>query len=186
MFEAEGGGGARLQIDVPVAKGGGGVGFSPMQLLLHALAACMSVTVVQILAKQRLTLEQYDISVRGERAEEPPNPYTHIVVEHRLAGDGLTHANLERLVAMVEERYCSVAATRRSASRTCPRRSPANPRSASPTTRSHPSASSRSERSRSRGRRRAARRPRCARSSTRCAATTPACGCSTSPAAAPR
>jgi putative redox protein len=111
MFEAEGGGGARLQIDVPVAKGGGGVGFSPMQLLLEALAACMSVTVVQILAKQRLKLEQYEITVRGERAEEPPNPYTHIVVEHRLAGDGLTRSNLERLVAMVEERYCSVAAT---------------------------------------------------------------------------
>ena len=111
MFEAEGGGGARLQIDVPVAKGGGGVGFSPMQLLLEALAACMAVTVVQILAKQRLQLEQYEITVRGERSEEPPNPYTHIVVEHRLAGDGLTRANLERLVAMVEERYCSVAAT---------------------------------------------------------------------------
>ncbi len=111
LFEAEGGGGARLQIDVPVAKGGGGVGFSPMQLLLEALAACMSVTVVQILAKQRLALEQYEITVRGERTEEPPNPYTHIVVEHRLRGDGLTQPNLERLVAMVEERYCSVAAT---------------------------------------------------------------------------
>ena len=111
LFEAEGGGGARLQIDVPVARGGGGVGFSPMQLLLQALAACMSVTVVQILVKQRLVLQQYDIRVRGERAEEAPNPYTHVVVEHRLRGEGLTHANLERLVALVEERYCSVAAT---------------------------------------------------------------------------
>ena len=111
LFEAEGGGGARLQIDVPVAKGGGGVGFSPMQLLLQALAACMSVTVVQILAKQRLTLERYEIHVRGERAEERPNPYTHIVVEHRVRGEGLTRPNLERLVAMVEDRYCSVAAT---------------------------------------------------------------------------
>jgi len=111
LFEAKGGGGARLQIDVPVAKGGGGLGFSPMQLLLEALAACMSVTVVQILAKQRLSLEQYEIAVRGERAEEPPNPYTHIMVEHRLRGAGLTQANVERLVALVEERYCSVAAT---------------------------------------------------------------------------
>src|SRR5438046_1765282 len=80
MFEAEGEGGARLQIDSPVAKGGGGLGFSPMQLLLHALAACMAVTVVQI------------------------------VVEHRFRGAGLTRPNLERLVEMVEERYCSVAA----------------------------------------------------------------------------
>ena len=49
--------------------------------------------------------------MRGERAEEPPSPYTHVVVEHRLRGEGLTRPNLERLVAMVEERYCSVAAT---------------------------------------------------------------------------
>ena len=111
LFEAEGGGGARLQIDVPVAKGGGGVGFSPMQLLLQALAACMSVTIVQILAKQQATLTTYEINVRGERAEEQPNPYTHIVVEHRFGGEGLTRPNLERLVEMVEERYCSVAAT---------------------------------------------------------------------------
>jgi putative redox protein len=111
LFEAQGEGGTRLQIDSPVAKGGGGLGFSPMQLLLHALAACMSVTVVQILAKQRLTLESYDIAVRGERAEQPPSPYTRIVVTHRMRGDGLTHQNVERLVEMVEERYCSVAAT---------------------------------------------------------------------------
>lgn len=111
LFEAEGGGGARLLIDVPATKGGGGRGFSPMQLLLEALAACMSVTVVQILAKQRLSLEQYEVTVRGQRAEAPPSPYTRIVVEHRLRGEGLTRPNLERLVAMVEERYCSVAAT---------------------------------------------------------------------------
>ena len=111
LFEAEGGEGSRLQIDSPVAKGGSGVGFSPMQLLLHALASCMAVTVVQILAKQRLTLEKYEIGVRGERAEEPPSPYTRIVVEHRMRGIGLTRPNLERLATMVEERYCSVAAT---------------------------------------------------------------------------
>src|SRR5437879_6057349 len=86
MFEADGGGGSRLRIDSPVAKGGSGLGFSPMQLLLHALAGCMAVTVVQILAKQRLTLHAYQIDVRGERAEQPPSPYTHIAVEHRLRG----------------------------------------------------------------------------------------------------
>ena len=111
LFESEGEGGARLLLDSPAAKGGGGLGFSPMQLVLHALAACMSVTVVQILTKQRLTPDAYDIDVRGERAETPPSPYTRIVVTHRLRGAGLTRHHVERVVEMVEERYCSVAAT---------------------------------------------------------------------------
>jgi putative redox protein len=66
---------------------------------------------MQILAKQRLTPASYDIDVRGERGETPPSPYTRIVVTHRLRGAGLTRHQVERVVELVEERYCSVAAT---------------------------------------------------------------------------
>ena len=111
VFAADGGGDTRLVIDIPLEKGGSGTGFSPMQLLLHALASCLAVTVVQILKKQRLPLDGYQIEVEGQRSDEPRHPYSHIVVEHRFRGEGLTRANLERLVVMVEERYCSVAAT---------------------------------------------------------------------------
>ena len=76
MFESEGGGGDLLRIDSPVAKGGSGIGFSPMQLLLHALAGCMAVTVVQILAKQRLTLDRTHRRARraGRGAAESVHP----------------------------------------------------------------------------------------------------------------
>ena len=111
VFEAEGAAGATLQIDLPVEKGGTGLGFRPMELVLHALGACLATTLVQVLAKQRLALDGYDLTLRGERAEKRPHPYTRIVVEHAFRGHGLTRTNLERLVALVEERYCSVAAT---------------------------------------------------------------------------
>jgi putative redox protein len=111
LFETVSPGGDVLQLDMPLAKGGSGHGFSPMTLLLHSLAACMAVTVVQIFERQRLTLSSYSMTVRGDRAQEPPSPYTHILVEHTMRGDGLTQANVERIVEMVEERYCSVAAT---------------------------------------------------------------------------
>ena len=111
LFETVSPGGDVLQLDQPLTKGGSGHGFSPMTLLLQALAGCMAVTVVQIIEKQRLTLASYSIQVRGERAQEPPSPYTHILVEHTMRGEGLTQANLERIVELVEERYCSVAAT---------------------------------------------------------------------------
>jgi putative redox protein len=108
---AEAANGATIQIDMPTAYGGTGLGFHPMELLLHALGGCMATTIAQILARQRVPLESYTVRLRGERAEQPPTRYTHIVVEHVFRGEGLTRANLERLVSMVEERYCSVAAT---------------------------------------------------------------------------
>lgn len=111
VFEAAGAEGARLQIDLPIEQGGAGVGFRPMELLLHALGTCLATTLVQVLAKQRLTLDAYSLTLRGERADERPHRYTRIVVEHAFRGPGLTRANLERLVGLVEERYCSVAAT---------------------------------------------------------------------------
>lgn len=111
VFEAQGVGDATLTVDLPVEKGGTGLGFRPMELLLHALGTCLATTLVQVLAKQRLTLEAYSLTLHGERAEERPHRYTRIVVEHAFRGPGLTRANLERLVGLVEERYCSVAAT---------------------------------------------------------------------------
>lgn len=111
LFETVSPGGDVLQLDVPLAKGGSGHGFSPMTLLLHSLAACMAVTVVQVIEKQRLKLASYDLNVVGERAQEPPGPYTRILIEHMMRGDGLTQENVERIVELVEEKYCSVAAT---------------------------------------------------------------------------
>jgi putative redox protein len=111
VFEAQGAGDTTLTVDLPVEKGGTGLGFRPMELLLHALGTCLATTLVQVLVKQRLTLEAYSLTLRGERAEERPHRYTRIVVEHVFHGPGLTRANLERLVGLAEERYCSVAAT---------------------------------------------------------------------------
>src|SRR4051794_31848313 len=84
LFETISPGGDVLQLDQPLAKGGSGHGFSPMTILLQAVAGCMAVTVVQIIEKQRLTLASYSITVHGERAQEPPSPYTKILVEHTM------------------------------------------------------------------------------------------------------
>ena len=110
-FEAEGLGRAALRVDQPTEKGGSGVGFKPVTLLLHALAGCMATTIVMILAKQRLQPAEYRVEVTGEREADWPKRFTRIEVEHVFRGEGLTRANLERLVAMVDEKYCSVSAT---------------------------------------------------------------------------
>jgi putative redox protein len=109
-FEADGMGGATLRIDQPADEGGGGLGFKPMELQLQALAACMGTTVVKILAKQRLAVDEYRIAAHGERDPEMPHPYTRIVLEHTFRGHDLKPASLQQTVALVEEKYCSIAA----------------------------------------------------------------------------
>ncbi len=111
VFEAAGASGAVLQLDLPAEKGGTGVGFRPMELLLHALGGCLATTIVQVLAKQRLTVHEYRVALRGERSEDRPQRYTRIVVEHTFRGPDLTRPNLERIVALVDQKYCSVSAT---------------------------------------------------------------------------
>lgn len=112
-FEGEGMGGERLHLDQPPEAGGAGTGFKPIQVVLHALGACMAMTVVSILAKQRVRPELYRLEVTGEQMDDWPHGYTRIVVEHIFRGEGLNQANLERLVALAHEKYCSVAATLR-------------------------------------------------------------------------
>jgi putative redox protein len=70
----------------------------------------MATTVVKILAKQRMTPEAYRIEAHGDRDGEMPHPYTHIVLEHVFEGSNLRLSALERAVALVDEKYCSVSA----------------------------------------------------------------------------
>ena len=49
--------GHTMRIDIPVAQGGNGSGFRPMQMLLSALCGCSAVDVISILKKQRRVLK---------------------------------------------------------------------------------------------------------------------------------
>ena len=59
-------------------------GVSPMEILLLGLAGCTGVDVVMILEKKRKSLRNFQIRVRGKRAEQHPKIYTDIEVEYLL------------------------------------------------------------------------------------------------------
>ena len=109
-FEADGMGGRSVRFDQPSDEGGGGLGFTPIQMQLHALAACMATSVVKILQKQRVTIQSYQIEAHGDRDAGMPHPYTRIVLTHIFTGPGLRPENLEHVVALVDEKYCSISA----------------------------------------------------------------------------
>lgn len=88
-----------------------GIGVSPSQMLLVALASCSSVDVVEILKKKRKKLRSLEVAVTGEQDPEPPWAYRKINLFYRLGGDGLTDKAVAQAISLSLEKYCSVAAT---------------------------------------------------------------------------
>jgi putative redox protein len=81
----------------------------PMEMLLGALGACTSVDVALILAKKRKKLTRLEVSVSGERAQEPPTVWTQIEIVYRLAGE-LDEKSVRDAIELSQNKYCSVAA----------------------------------------------------------------------------
>ena len=86
-----------------------GIGVSPSQMLLVALAACSSVDVVEILEKKRKKLTLLEVTASGEQDPEPPWAYRKIHVKYRLAGDNLTAKAVEQAISLSQDKYCGVS-----------------------------------------------------------------------------
>jgi len=87
-----------------------GVGSSPMELLLVALAGCTGISVLSILRKRKQDITGYELRVEGIRASHHPKVFTTITVEHVFTGKMLDAIWIERAIALSEERYCGVEA----------------------------------------------------------------------------
>ncbi len=88
-----------------------GIGVSPSQMLLVALASCSSVDVVEIIKKKRMKLTLLEVTASGEQDPEPPWAYRKIHVKYRIGGEGLTDKAVAQAISLSQEKYCSVAAT---------------------------------------------------------------------------
>jgi putative redox protein len=88
-----------------------GIGVSPSEMLLIALASCSSVDVVEILEKKRKKLTMMEVITSGEQDPEPPWAYRKIHLKYLLSGEGLTEKAVEQAIHLSQEKYCSVAAT---------------------------------------------------------------------------
>lgn len=112
-FEGEGQSRIRTQIDSSVTAGGTGIGSSPMEMLLMAIAGCSGMDVVSILEKMRVTYQRFEINVQGDRAAEHPRVFTDIEVDYQFWGEGLedepVQKKIKRALDLSMEKYCSVA-----------------------------------------------------------------------------
>ncbi len=100
----------------PTARldGDGVTGPSPVDGLLGALASCVGVDVVDILAKRRTPVESLDVEVVGQRVDTIPRRLEHLTLNFRIGGAGIERVHAERAVDLAVTKYCSVRDSLRS------------------------------------------------------------------------
>lgn len=97
----------KVHIDGSPEIGGEGLGVRPMEMVLMALASCSSLDLVSILKKQKQALEDFSVSVEGQRREELPPVFTKIDMAFTLKGN-IDEAKAARAAELAVKKYCSV------------------------------------------------------------------------------
>jgi putative redox protein len=114
-FEAKDANGHTVKIDTSPEGGGTNFGVRPMQMLLMGLGGCSGIDVVNILKKQRQTIENFSIHVEGEReAGKEPSLWKDVTIIFELKGS-IDVEKAKRACELSMDKYCSVAETLRRA-----------------------------------------------------------------------
>jgi putative redox protein len=90
-------------------------GIGPMEMLLLGVAGCTGMDIVSILTKKRQKLEEFQVHVRGKRADQHPKIYTEIEVIYLLWGDQIDPKAVEQAIQLSEDKYCSASVMLRTA-----------------------------------------------------------------------
>jgi putative redox protein len=83
-------------------------GASPVELLVEALAACVSIDVVAILEKMRTPATKFEVTTEGDRHTPTPRYLTDAQMRFDVWGDGINPDKLARAINLSISKYCSV------------------------------------------------------------------------------
>lgn len=97
----------KVHIDGSPEIGGQGLGVRPMEMVLMALASCSSLDLVNILKKQKQDVQDFSVSVEGERREQIPTVFTKIHMSFTLRGH-VDKEKADRAAELAVKKYCSV------------------------------------------------------------------------------
>jgi putative redox protein len=110
-FEAKSETGNSAFMDAGENIGGHNKGVRPMQMLIMGLGGCSAIDIVLILKKQRQVIEDFEITIDGEREKDKePSLWENVHLHFRLKGQ-IDKTKAERAVQLSLEKYCSVSKT---------------------------------------------------------------------------
>lgn len=83
-------------------------GASPVELLLEALGACVSIDVVVILGKMRTPAAKIEMTLEATRNQTEPRYLTDARISFDVWGDQINPDKLARAINLSISKYCSV------------------------------------------------------------------------------
>lgn len=99
-----------VPMDTSPKVGGFAGATGPLELVLIGLGGCTSMDVLSILTKKRVKLDDYEVELEADRAEEHPKTFQNIRVKFIFFGDEIKEKDVARAIELSEEKYCAVAA----------------------------------------------------------------------------
>lgn len=84
------------------------IGPGPMEMVLLGVGGCTAIDIIDILRKERETVEAFRVEMEAERAVELPRVFTRIHMKYVLSGD-LKETNVRRAIDLSMEKYCSAS-----------------------------------------------------------------------------
>ncbi len=109
VFEFSDSNGNAIIMDSSADLEGQNKGMTPMQVLLGSLMGCMSIDIILVLKKQKISPKNYRVEAITKKREGVPTPYEkiHFVVS---IDEDIDLKRINRAISLSLEKYCSVRA----------------------------------------------------------------------------
>jgi len=110
VFELNAENDLRLVMDSSASLEGKNRGMTPMQLLLGGLMGCMSIDVMLVLKKQKLSPKVYKVEADAQKKDGIPTPYDKIRLKISIDKE-IDIKRVNRAIDLSLNKYCSVRAS---------------------------------------------------------------------------
>lgn len=115
VFEGTTPEGAKIVMAGPAEMNNGKVlGPKPIEVLLHAVAACTSVDTIAMLQARGAQISEYEVIVGGDRGAVAPKPIEEIKLTYNIKGKGMTDEMIKDVLKIAFEVESGVANTYKS------------------------------------------------------------------------
>lgn len=109
VFEFSDSNGNSMIMDSSADLEGQNRGMTPMQVLLGSLMGCMSIDIILVLKKQKISPKNYKVDAITKKREGVPTPYEKIHFVVSIDTD-IDRKRIHRAISLSLEKYCSVRA----------------------------------------------------------------------------